>query len=78
MELRQAIIRGKTIELEDDPGFPVGQRVEVVILPVPRERVPGEGILRSAGCLADDATFEVEMAEIQRERSMATYRESPE
>jgi hypothetical protein len=78
MRFHPAIIRGRTIELEGDPGLPEGQRVEVVILPIPRDRVPGEGILRSAGASADDPHFEADMAEIQRERGVATYRELPE
>jgi hypothetical protein len=72
MEFHSAIIRGKSIELEVDPGLADGQQVEVVILPVPRERVAGEGILRSAGALAADPEFEADMAEIQRERGLAT------
>lgn len=35
MEFRAAVIRGKMIELESDPGLPDGQRAEVVILPMP-------------------------------------------
>jgi hypothetical protein len=78
MEFYPAIIRGKTIELESDPGLLAGQRVEVVILPVPRERMPGEGLLRSAGASADDPDFDADMAEIERYRRSATFRETAE
>jgi len=76
MEFHAAVIRGKTIELEADPGLPDGQRAEVVILRVPREREPGEGILRSGGALADDPDFDAHLAEVVKLRRSATYRET--
>ena len=48
-ELR-GIIRGKTIELRDEPGLPDGQPVAVILH---RLLPPGEGIRRSAGAWAD-------------------------
>ena len=78
MEFYPAIIRGKTIELESDPGLMPGQRVEVVILPVPRERMPGEGLLRAAGASADDPDFDADMAEVQRYSDSARDRELAE
>lgn len=49
----QGIIRGKTIELEEEPGFSEGQvvnvTIEAVLLP------PGEGLPRSFGSWAADA-----------------------
>ena len=76
MEFHPAVIRGKTIELEADPGLPDGQRVEVVILRVPRDREPGEGVLRSAGALADDPEFDAHLAEVMEDRRSGTYRET--
>jgi hypothetical protein len=78
MEFRPAVIHGKMIELEVDPGLPEGQRVEVVILPVPRQPEPGEGILRTAGSMADEPEFEAIMAEVERERRTASSRASAE
>ena len=50
-ELR-GVVRGRTIELEREPGLPDGQPVTVAI----RAVVSGEeGIRRSAGAWADDA-----------------------
>jgi len=77
MEFHPAIVREKSIELEVDPGLLDGQQVDVVISPVRRESVADEGILRSAGALAADPDFEADMAEIQRERGLAIYREIP-
>ena len=68
MKFHPAVIQGKTIVLEADPGLTDGQRVEVVILPVPREPEPGEAILRTAGSMADDPEFDAHMAQIERER----------
>jgi hypothetical protein len=54
----KGIVRGKTIELEREPGLPEGQAVTVVVQPLegPAQRLPpGEGIRRSAGAWADDA-----------------------
>ena len=77
MKFHPAVIQGKTIVLEADPGLVEGQRVEVVILPVPREPGPGEAILRTAGSMADDPEFDADMAEIERERRAGSFREIP-
>lgn len=51
----RGIVHGKTIELEEAPGLPDGQPVNVTVQPVPqRQHAPGEGIRRSAGAWADD------------------------
>jgi hypothetical protein len=68
MEFHPAVIQGGKIVLEADLGLPDGQKVEVVVLPVPREPVPGEGILRTAGSMADDPNFDEHMAIIERDR----------
>ncbi len=46
----RGIIRGNTIELEQEPGLPDGQEVTVRIQPV---LPPGEGVRQSAGTWAD-------------------------
>lgn len=71
------MIQGKTIVLEADPGLVEGQRIEVVILPIPRESAHGEAILRTAGSMADDPDFDADMAEIKRARREASFREVP-
>src|SRR5438132_1574712 len=53
MEFHRAVIRGKTIELEADPGLEDGQTVEVVVRVVKRPEAWGEGIRRSAGAMAE-------------------------
>ena len=52
------VVRGKTIELSEAPGFAEGQPVSVVIKPLPAKLEPGEGWKRLAGILADDWTDE--------------------
>lgn len=54
--LLRGIIRGKTIELEQEPGLPDGQPVTVTVRLAPLEEPlpPGEGIRQSAGAWADD------------------------
>jgi hypothetical protein len=49
-ELR-GIVRGKLIELEDNPGLPDGEAVVVRLRPVSKL---GDGIQRSAGAWAGD------------------------
>ena len=46
----RGVVRGKTIELDSQPGLPDGQPVSVI---VHRLLPPGEGIKRSAGAWAD-------------------------
>lgn len=64
------VVRGNSIELTEPPGVPDGQEVEVVVRAVEPARVAGEGILRTAGALADDPYWDGIMAEIQRERKL--------
>src|SRR4051794_4285836 len=68
MEFHPAVIQGGKIVLEADLGLPDGQKVEVVVLPVPREKTPGEAILRTSGSMADDPEFDEHMAIIERDR----------
>jgi len=46
----RGVVRGKTIDLERDPGFPDGQSVAVTLQ---RLSPPGDGIRASAGGWAD-------------------------
>ena len=53
----KGVIRGRTIELDEEPGLPDGQSVTVTVQPSveqTRRLPPGEGIRRSAGAWADD------------------------
>ncbi|MGO8896981.1 MAG: hypothetical protein ACLQU5_01320 [Isosphaeraceae bacterium] len=51
-------IHGKTIELDEDLGVAAGQEVEVQVTVVQTARKWGEGILRTAGALADDTEWD--------------------
>ena len=57
----KGVINGKTIELEQEPGFPSGQEVLVTIEPaqldadIPSELPPGEGLRRAFGAWADES-----------------------
>ena len=74
------VVRGKTIELDEDLGVAEGQQVEVEVTVVEPARKWGEGILRSAGALADEWTDEDDriLAEIHEERKRDTRREISE
>jgi hypothetical protein len=65
------IVKGRTIELTDDPGVPAGQAVEVIIKTLPRAQSAwGDGLRGCAGALADDWTDEDDriLEEIYQER----------
>lgn len=47
----KGIVRGKTIELDQDAGLPDGQEVSILIRP---KLPPGEGLRRAFGAWADD------------------------
>ncbi len=64
----QGKVRGKTIELAEDLGLAEGQDVEVQVHVVAPARHWGDGIVRTAGALADDPYWDAIMEEIQRER----------
>jgi hypothetical protein len=63
-------LHGKTIELDEDLGVVDGQEVEVRVTIVPPARKWGEGILRTAGALADDTEWDGIMEEIHRARKL--------
>ncbi len=53
----KGIVHGKFIELDEEPGLPDGQAVNVTVEPVTnlQQKLPlGEGIRRSAGAWSDD------------------------
>ena len=70
-------VRGKTIELAEDPGLAEDQEVEVTVRPVPTTvaQKPGDGLLRTEGALADDPYWDVIMEEVYQERKNDTRRE---
>ena len=62
------IVHGKTIEFDEDLGVAEGQEVEVQIKVIPPTRKWGDGILRTAGALADDTEWDGIMEQIYQER----------
>jgi hypothetical protein len=72
-------IRGRTIELDEDPEIADGQEVivQVKIVPVP-SRKTGDGILRTAGALADDTEWDAIMEEIYRARKLERRPQVPD
>ena len=63
-------IHGKTIELDEDLGVAEGQEVEVQVTIVQPPRKWGEGILRTAGALADDPDWDAIMEEVHQARKI--------
>ena len=63
-------VHGKTIELTEDVGVPEGQEVEVQVKIVEPARKWGDGILRTAGALADDPYWDGIMEEIHQARKL--------
>ncbi len=58
----RGVVHRKTIQLDDETGFPDGQMVQITVQPVYGTEetsraplLPGEGIRRSAGAWAEDA-----------------------
>ena len=57
----KGVINGKTIELDQEPGFPSGQEVLVTIEPaqlgaeIQRELAPGEGLRRAFGAWKEES-----------------------
>jgi hypothetical protein len=54
----KGVVRGKTIELNHDPGFPDGQEVTITVqapAPTSRKLPPGEGLRRAFGAWAEDS-----------------------
>jgi hypothetical protein len=74
------VVRGKTIELEENPGVAEGQEVEITIRSLPRQRPWGEGLRRCAGALAGVWTEDDDriLNEIHADRKRDTRGEIPE
>ena len=63
-------VYGKTIELDEDLGVAEGQEVEVQVRIVKPSGKWGEGILRTAGALADDPEWDTIMEQISQDRKV--------
>jgi hypothetical protein len=64
-------VRGRTIELGEDPGVAEGQEVELQIeVVIGSGRKWGDGILRTAGSLVDDSEWDTVMDEIYQARKV--------
>jgi len=62
----KGVVRGKTIELDSEPGLPDRQPVSVI---VHRLLPPGEGIRQSAGAWVDSADeLDAWLAQMQESR----------
>jgi hypothetical protein len=61
-------VRGNTIELVEDLGLADGQQVEVQVTTLPGKSQRGEGIVRTAGALADDPHWDEIMEEVYQSR----------
>ncbi len=69
----QGKVHGRTIELLEDLGLADGQDVEVQVKILSPTRKWGEGILRTAGALADDSHWDAIMEAIHQERKRDWY-----
>jgi hypothetical protein len=63
-------IRGKFIELDEDLGVAEGQAVEVQVKTVEPPRKWGDGIVRTAGALADDPYWDAIMEDVHQARKV--------
>jgi hypothetical protein len=63
-------VRGKLIELDQDPGLAEGQEVEITVRAIDSGTNPrsGEGLLRTEGVLADDQEWDAIMDQIYQDR----------
>ena len=68
-------VQGRTIELDEDPGVPNGEEVEVTVTRSRPKPPWGEGIKRSAGAAASIAEFDAVFEQIERDRKAAVFRE---
>jgi hypothetical protein len=66
----QGRVRGKFIELDEDPGVAEGQAVEIQMKIMATPRKAGEGFLRTEGALADDEEWDAIMEEIHQARKL--------
>lgn len=73
----EGIIRGRTIELQGDPGFSEGQAVQVTLRVLPDREARDAAILRLAGSMADDPEFDAAMEQVCLDRQSARFRDEP-
>jgi hypothetical protein len=66
--VRTGVVEGRHIRLSEDMGLRDGQRVRITVESVEAASTWGEGIMRSAGALADCAEFDAVFQQIERER----------
>lgn len=67
VNILKGTVRGKTIELDREPGLPEGQAVSVSLFPTPPA---GEGMRRAFGAWADDAAeLESFLEQIRQDRN---------
>ena len=66
-------VRGNTIELETDLGFPDGQVVEFDLRVPQRSHTSGDGIRRSAGIATDVPGIDAAFDQIERDRKVARF-----
>lgn len=73
------IVRGRSIDIEEDLGAMEGQAVEVKVT-VTKPALAGNGLQRCAGALAQDWSPQDDqiLEEIHQERKTASRREIPE
>jgi hypothetical protein len=75
-------VRGKIIELETEPGLPDGQRVTVMVEPVPQPEFhaesPLEALKRAAGSWSDDPEGLDRFLEWNRQQRKIDRRALPE
>jgi hypothetical protein len=64
----QGVVHGRTIELAEDLGIREGQAVEVQVKVIEPVKKWGEGVVRSAGALADDPYWDAIMEEVHQAR----------
>ena len=69
-KLTHGTVRGKTIELAEDLGLADGQQVEVQVSVALPEGKWGEGIVRTAGALAEDTHWDAIMEEVHQSRKI--------
>ena len=71
------VVRGKTIELDREPGLPDGQEVRVTMEPSDKRESPppGEGLKRAFGAWAEDAAELDKYLEWNRQQRKRSRRE---
>lgn len=73
-KVMHGVVRGRFIEINEDPGIADGQQVEIVLIAVASPEKWGEGIRRSAGAAADVPGFDQAFRQIEQERKAARPR----